>query len=897
MKTKMFGLLFGVWMAGTIAALGADAIGVIISIQGDAAAINAAGQERKLELKGPVFVSDKIVTRAHARLQIMFNDDSIIAQGENGEMTIDAYVYNPKSKADNQTGLSMVKGVLRVITGKITDLNPERFKVKTRMATIGIRGCELGFRIDNSGEQVYIIRLPNDRTIVVERTGGLDLTQGASHQVLEIPKQGTVVSITPGRAMDQRPLTLSDLRQVVNESTPQPSTSGQGGQQGSGQQGQNGDGQQGSGGQGDGDGGWGTFGPGSQGGTGNNGPLGGNPGDSINPHDPQNSPSQNPNQNGNIDNILDNPQPTPRPEPTAQPDPTSRPPDPNPNPNPTPQPQPTQPPSPRVISGKALGGEYNTAQGYYSLSTLYIYNRVAASQDGGYVNGDASGSRYDGVGSLLGQSDRALSIPVTPYGSLTRYEGATEITLGSATDPTADLSLKPRVAYDNLGEFFRYINPQDPACVFSYGGYYSSVFGVTLPSDVVLRYDVRYLELKGNYLYGTGPALGAGTLRVNTRSGAYMLVPSDGSGPLRWGYADELEFFGREYQGVGKLDDKHTFGGMLPSTIMAGFKDKNFAATPDSGAWMRGGYSAGMLVRSLTSSTDPLSQVFRSANEASDDPLANEGRFVVGLDKDRLKNNVAVSGTLMLNPGATTPAEIMLSLPDRSYYVMDDMFAAEWSPSQDPTTKVLTYTLLSSKGEGEDWTWGEWERGILSPDASGNLSPQTAMNGVFVVGETLSPAAYQALANGPNAYSLSTPAGSPGTAAAFVSYGYSGEYLSGPCSLTVNVPGRGQVATWAGNFDLNRSVGNHRADSLKFGMSGVLSAHGHLTAHDVTAYSLNVDGTTYGSGSLKNGGATGSLVGPGTGTRPISGVIGQYQFEHNGSGAPKVTGVYGSDLQ
>ena len=49
----------------------AEPIGSIVLIQGKAVAVNAQGQERKLALKSPVFMNDKIITRAGGKLQLM----------------------------------------------------------------------------------------------------------------------------------------------------------------------------------------------------------------------------------------------------------------------------------------------------------------------------------------------------------------------------------------------------------------------------------------------------------------------------------------------------------------------------------------------------------------------------------------------------------------------------------------------------------------------------------------------------------------------------------------------------------------------------------------------------------------------------------------------------------
>ncbi|GAF94488.1 unnamed protein product, partial [marine sediment metagenome] len=59
-----------------------DPIGQILSIQGKAVAIGSDKKVRSLKLKSPVFLNDKISTRDGSKLQIIFDDNSVVAQGE-----------------------------------------------------------------------------------------------------------------------------------------------------------------------------------------------------------------------------------------------------------------------------------------------------------------------------------------------------------------------------------------------------------------------------------------------------------------------------------------------------------------------------------------------------------------------------------------------------------------------------------------------------------------------------------------------------------------------------------------------------------------------------------------------------------------------------------------------
>ena len=48
--------------------------------------------------------------------------------------------------------------------------NPDRFRVRMRMASIGIRGCETGFRSTDVRNDVYILEIGKEETVVVAAT-------------------------------------------------------------------------------------------------------------------------------------------------------------------------------------------------------------------------------------------------------------------------------------------------------------------------------------------------------------------------------------------------------------------------------------------------------------------------------------------------------------------------------------------------------------------------------------------------------------------------------------------------------------------------------------------------------------------------------------------------------
>lgn len=131
----MFRLIFALfglctWLFGSV--------GSIVSLDGEAKiirdnqeikAINGIGLEEK----------DIVSTNAKSIAKIVFNDKTIITLGYNSTINIKDYVFDEKApKAE----FEIATGAFHAITGQIGKINPNRFKLKTKTALIGIRGTE-----------------------------------------------------------------------------------------------------------------------------------------------------------------------------------------------------------------------------------------------------------------------------------------------------------------------------------------------------------------------------------------------------------------------------------------------------------------------------------------------------------------------------------------------------------------------------------------------------------------------------------------------------------------------------------------------------------------------------------------------------------------------------------
>jgi len=142
--------------------------------------------------------NDKVITKNKSRALLLFTDKTSITMGKNSSLQVNDYVFDPKVKVKNKAKFKFAKGLFRTITGKIGKLNPNKFKLKVRSATIGIRGSDGTSRVLANGD---VTHTTND--------GGFTLTNDKTGQTVVIPKGSTGVFNVKG--LKVAPSTQADL--------------------------------------------------------------------------------------------------------------------------------------------------------------------------------------------------------------------------------------------------------------------------------------------------------------------------------------------------------------------------------------------------------------------------------------------------------------------------------------------------------------------------------------------------------------------------------------------------------------------------------------------------------------------------------------------------------------
>ncbi len=115
-------------------------IGKVSLLKGEAFAQRDAGTIA-LQDASPIEEKDIIVTSKNSKIQLIFEDKTVITLGGESQFKIEEYLNTPSNpKAKFKFG----QGTFKSITGNIGKVAPENFTLETKTATIGIRGTTVG---------------------------------------------------------------------------------------------------------------------------------------------------------------------------------------------------------------------------------------------------------------------------------------------------------------------------------------------------------------------------------------------------------------------------------------------------------------------------------------------------------------------------------------------------------------------------------------------------------------------------------------------------------------------------------------------------------------------------------------------------------------------------------
>lgn len=192
---KLHIITFFILFLGTY--LSANIVATVTALKGSAE-IKRIEKTLQAKLGTKLENKDNISTASNSKMQIIFLDETILSIGKNSNFSIEEYLYEETKEPIAKFG--MVEGAMRVITGGIGKIAPHKFSVKTRTATIGIRGTNF----------TAIVR--PDNSFRVYCTYGAISIMHNSHQ--HIVQQSYFISISPSGKIELKAFDSSKLKEM-----------------------------------------------------------------------------------------------------------------------------------------------------------------------------------------------------------------------------------------------------------------------------------------------------------------------------------------------------------------------------------------------------------------------------------------------------------------------------------------------------------------------------------------------------------------------------------------------------------------------------------------------------------------------------------------------------------
>lgn len=119
--------------------LSAQSVALVKSVNGDVSVTHENKTIDKLKKGDKILVKEYINTSKNSSIGLIFEDNTLISIGSNSEFSVDEYLFEPAEK-NVKFKSNLLKGTMACITGAISKINPDAMVLKTKSASIGIRG-------------------------------------------------------------------------------------------------------------------------------------------------------------------------------------------------------------------------------------------------------------------------------------------------------------------------------------------------------------------------------------------------------------------------------------------------------------------------------------------------------------------------------------------------------------------------------------------------------------------------------------------------------------------------------------------------------------------------------------------------------------------------------------
>ena len=186
LKTLTLSLLIAIFSISF--AFSNDVIGVVAAGIG-----NIFNQKNEqLSTGSKIYFGDTIIVKEKSSAQILLLDETALTIGEKSELTIDDFVYDPQSKAGKIVS-SIKLGTVRIVTGEISNQNPDNLEVNIPTGSVGARGTEFVVVTESDQKSTVVLLGPGKKNSLGMVPGTLNISDGINTVNVSTPGFQSVV--------------------------------------------------------------------------------------------------------------------------------------------------------------------------------------------------------------------------------------------------------------------------------------------------------------------------------------------------------------------------------------------------------------------------------------------------------------------------------------------------------------------------------------------------------------------------------------------------------------------------------------------------------------------------------------------------------------------------------
>lgn len=129
----------------------ADAIGMIKTLKGSVH-VERSGQVQNVAIGSEVYNNDRVVTGPASAVGITLRDNTLLTEGANSLLDLNKFTFNTTTDG-GALDISIKRGSLAVVDGKLAKANPESARYSTPTTTLGVRGTEFIIEVGGGTER------------------------------------------------------------------------------------------------------------------------------------------------------------------------------------------------------------------------------------------------------------------------------------------------------------------------------------------------------------------------------------------------------------------------------------------------------------------------------------------------------------------------------------------------------------------------------------------------------------------------------------------------------------------------------------------------------------------------------------------------------------------------